>query len=68
MGGVSGPTVFLLDAISELEMYKYLNVNFPKNFIAFYESLYSTSLIPNVYSYLNGDGTVVTSTYYQFER
>ena len=66
-GGLSGAAVFLLDAIGELEMYKYLNVNFPKNFVAFYEGLYSASVLPNVYSYLNENDSVATSNYYKFQ-
>ena len=68
LGGASGAAVLLLDALSELEMYKYLNVNFPRNFIEFFDSLYSSSLIPNVYSYMHSDGPVATSAYYQFAR
>ena len=67
-GGISATAVFLLDALGDLEMYKYLNVNFPKNFFKFYESLYSMSLIPNVYTYLNDGDSVATSEYYKFQE
>src|SRR5690606_19355845 len=52
----------------DLEMYKYLNVKFPKIFFKFYESLYSMSLIPNVYAYLNDADSVATSEYYKFKE
>ena len=67
-GGISATAVFLLDALGDLEMYKYLNVKFPKNFFKFYESLYSMSLIPNVYAYLNDADSVATSEYYKFKE
>ena len=66
LGGASGAALFLLDALGELEMIKYLNVNFPKNFVAFYEGFYATSILPNLYAYINRNDTVQTSNYYKF--
>ena len=75
-GGVSSAAIFLLDAIGELELYKYLNIEFPANFIAFYESLYSgnNTSIPNVFATIKSEGggdnnnVATTSTYYKFSE
>ena len=64
--GASGSSVFLLHAKGELAMYKYLNVKFPKNFVAYIGSHQASSTIPNVYAYMNENENVAISTYYKF--
>ena len=66
LGGTSGAALFLLDAIGQLEMYKYLNVHFPRNFEVFYQTFYSSSPVPNIYAYISGNNTAPTSNYYKF--
>ena len=68
LGGMSNAAIFLLDAPGELELYKYLNIYFPENFVAFYNFLYAgnISLIPNLFMHLNNGEETPTSTFHKF--
>ena len=65
-GGISTTAVILVGFLEEIEIYKFINVPFPDNFVLFCENL-EASIIPNIFSKIDeNEGENPDSTYGKF--
>lgn len=70
LGGTSNAAIFTLQAPIKLELFKYLNIQFPANFVAYYNSRWpsNTTTTRNLFSLIKkgSDTSIAISGYYQF--
>ena len=66
-GGFSTTAIILVGFLSEIEIYKFINVSFPENFVLFCENL-DVSLFPNVFAIIDdvNEGNNPNSTHGKF--
>ena len=68
LGGVSSVATLLVNFISELNLFIYINVGFPANFVLFIEQVQVSELIPNPFAWMIKDTDEITnSTIGKFE-